>query len=112
MTTGEFICNCLRLYKGTIHKIDEIVDKFDLDFDEVLSEDVIIESVQKCPRDVGNELIRICYETIIERSTKLHSEIEEEMFDMYLSDYCSSLIFNGVTVHSLEELEEEILKVK
>lgn len=111
MTTGEFICNCLRLYNGTIHKIDEIVDKFDLDFDEVLSEDVIIESVQKCPRDVGNELIRVCYETIIGRSTMLHPEIEEEMFDMDLSDYCSSLIFNGVTVHSLEELEEEIEKI-
>ena len=34
------------------------------------------------------------------------------MFDMDLNDYCSSLIFNGVTVHSLEELEEEIEKIE
>ena len=112
MTTGEFICNCLRLYKSMICKIDNVIESFDLDFDEVLTEDIIVDTIQQFPRDAGNQLLRIVYESIISQACEQHGDIEEEMFDMHLNDYCSVLIFNGVIVNSLEDLEDEILKVK
>lgn len=112
MTTEEFICNCLGLYKPTIAKIDEIVESFDLDFDEVLTDTIIVETAQKCGKNMGNELIRICFDKIIDQACEQHGDSIRDKFDMYLNDFCSGLIFNEEEVFSLEDLEDEILKVK
>lgn len=108
MDTKTFICNCLRLYPGTIHKIDEIISNFELCEDIVLSEDVIIESIQENPRNAGNIIIRKLYDWIIMNACELFKgvNINEDMFDYDLEDYASNIYFNGTKVVSLEDLTE------
>lgn len=110
MDTKTFICNCLRLYPGTIHKIDEIISNFELCEDIVLSEDVIIKSIQENPRNAGNIIIRKLYDWIIMNACELFkgANINENMFTYYLEDYASSIHFNKTQFNSLEELIELI----
>lgn len=108
MKTKTFICNCLRLYRGTINKIDEIISNFELDEDIALSEDTIIESVLENPHNTGNIIIRKLYDYIIANACEFfkHIPINEDMFSYYLDDYASSIHFNGIQVSSFEELIE------
>jgi len=110
MDTKTFICNCLRLYPGAIHKIDEIISNFALCEDIVLSEDVIIESIQENPRNTGNIIIRKLYDWIIMNACELFkgANINEDMFDYDLEDYASNIYFNETKVFSLEHLTELI----
>lgn len=112
MDTKTFICNCLRLYSGTINKIDEIIANFVLCEDIVLSEDNIIESIQENPRNAGNIIIRKLYDWIIMNTCELFKEanINEDMFDYDLEDYASNIYFNGTKVFSLEHLTELIVE--
>lgn len=112
MNTKTFICNCLRLYSGTINKIDEIISLFELCEDIVLSEDVIIESIQENPRNAGNIIIRKLYDWIIMNACELFKgvNINEDMFDYDLEDYASNIYFNGTKVVSLEDLTEVIFE--
>lgn len=107
MTTKDFFCNCIRLYDGCSNYIDRVCNEFGVE----LTEDDVHEALLYDTKNVGNSLIQIVFDKIIDKAAFQHGISDDDKWALFgydCQDYCSNLYFNGTVIRTQNDLDEAI----
>lgn len=117
MNTQDFICACLRCYKGEC----EYMDKLQRAFDVGLTEEDVRASIAIAgeyiynnpgrPLQICNDLITRLYDKIKNDAQELYPQYAEEIadkFEYFVDGYASTLTFGGVQVDNWDQLCKQI----
>ena len=117
-TLQDFICNCLGISPSICKMLDKTEKKFRIweyyNLDEELLIEIIKRSLEPENRNhayLANMLIANYYQEIINHTIEAYCdypELTEELFQMDVDGYYSSLSFNNQIVKSKQDLDNTI----
>ena len=117
MTTQDFICACLRCYKGACIYMDTLQESFDVALTEddvratlAINGEHLYNNAGR-PLQIGNDLIARLFDKINNKAQEQYPQYAEQIaneFEYFVEDFGSSINFNHEQVNSWDELCEEI----
>lgn len=117
-TMQDFICNCLGVSPSICKLLDKIEEDFHIYEYYNLEEPLLIEIIKRSlePQNrhhvyVANMLIANYYQEIISHIIEAYCDypdLNENLFQMDVDGYYSSLSFNGEVVKNQKELDQAI----